>query len=96
MLTAEEDLNEQEPLDEMVGKNHSLIIQDHSIELCWTHLFYQGRPQANQMKLAWDLDCRIQQTNNKDYLRLQQEKNEVLYLNCEVKQKVPKKISLYL
>ena len=96
MLTEEEDLSEQEPLDEMVGKNHSLIIEDHSIKLYWVHLFCWERPQANQMNQELDLDCLIQQTNNKDYLRLQQEKNEVLYLNCEVMQKGPKKISLYL
>ena len=53
-------------------------------------------PLVNQMNQAMDIDCLIQQTNNKDYLRLQQEKNEVLYLNCEVMQKGPKKISLYL
>ena len=96
MLKEEEDLNEQEPLDEMVGKNHSLIIEDPSIKLYWRHLSYQERTQANQMNQALELDCLIQPTNNKDYLRLQQEKNEVLYLNCEVMQKGPKKISLYL
>ena len=90
MPKVEEDLNEQEPLDEMVGKNHSSIIEDHSIKLYWIPLFYQGRSQANQMNQALDLDCQSQQTNNKDYLRLQQEKNEVLYLNCEARQKGPK------
>ena len=96
MLTEEEDLNGQEPLDEMVGKNHSLIIEDHSIKHYWIHPFYKEKPQVNQMNQVLDFDYLIQQTNNKDHLRLQQEKNEVLYLNCEVMQKGPKKISLYL
>ena len=96
MLTEEEDLNEQEPLDEMVGKNHSLIIEDHSTKLYWKPLFYLERPQAIQMNQASEIDYLTQRTNYKDYLRLEQVKNEVLYLNCEGKQKGPKKLSLYL
>ena len=46
---------------------------------------------AIQMNWALDLDWLIQQTNHKDYLRLEQVKNAVLYLSFEEKQKGPKK-----
>ena len=51
---------------------------------------------ANQMNLELDLDFLSQPTNHKDYLRLEQVKNAVLYLSFEEMQKGPKKIKLYL
>ena len=48
------------------------------------------------MNRALDLDWLIQQTNHKDYLRLEQVKNAVLYLSFEEKQKGPKKKTLFV
>ena len=96
MLIEEVGPNGQAILDGMVGRNHSLMIEVRSVKLYLKHLVLLDRSLESQMNQALELDRLIQQTNHKDYLKLEQVKNVVLYLNCEVMQKGPKKRSLYL
>ena len=88
--------NEQEPQDVTACRNSSLIIAVPSIEHHLKHLLVLDMPLAIQSDEESDFVYQFQQTNHKDYLRLERAKNAVLYLNCEVMRKGPKKISLYL